>query len=154
MPEGLISSARRQILLQILREDVQKGIYVGKNGEMVKPKRIVTAYVSNDNTNREEVIRSLEASGLVKVKENVDWNAEEVRKEEGEDMCDMFVLDWEKLQQIEEQKTKESILDKLQTLSSNGERSSVIESTPESPGIQKKELARIRAVIAKQKKGS
>jgi hypothetical protein len=144
MPQGLISSARRQILLDILRSDVQNGLYVGTKGNVVRPKRIVTAYVNVENDDREGAIRSLEASGFRRAKDRVEW----IQGDE-ESICDMYVLDWEKLQQIEAEKTKKSVLERLQTLSGTSSGLDIQPNTPHENDAAI--LERIRRQIRKSK---
>ncbi len=140
MPHGLMSSARRQILLEILRQDINNGLYVGTKDNVIKPRRVVTAYVAHNNTNRLEVIRSLEASGLTKVKEGVEWI-----EGDPDEICDLYVLDWQKLQEIEERKTQDAILTKLKMLS--GEDVELVSTIPDSVELQQAELKKLRKTI-------
>lgn len=106
MPHGLISSARRQILLDMLRADMQNGLYSENEKGDITPKRIAAAYVDPQN---EASIRSIVASGFVLVKSGAMWKADD-------DPIDVYRLDWKKLQEIEKEKTKSAFLDRLQSL--------------------------------------
>lgn len=141
----LLPSAMRQILIQKIRDDVQNGIFVGKQGEMVRPRRVVTAFVDSKDPQYSIKERSLDEAGFVR-------KGSQVTYDEGDSAAigDYYVLDWDKLQEIEQRQTQEVILGKLHAMSYGGERPTVIPSTPDN--LEGDSLSRLRRQINREKK--
>jgi hypothetical protein len=109
-PRKLIASAVRQICLKILKEDSAEPHAIdeipdqGRMGGHIVPKRPIMLFIEHDNVHSRKVA---EDAGFEIVRENAQW------KVENEPTDLLYLLNWDKLQQIVEEQTKTTVLKRL-----------------------------------------
>lgn len=131
-PPKLMGSAVRQLCLQILKEDTMKKGFVDEiqdeNGWRIVPKRPIMLFIDKDNIKSREVAVS---AGFEIVREGVSWAAGD------ESNDDMYILNWDKLQEIVENETKSTIFKKLNPLSRVIGKLDIITDTIPPPNLKK-----------------
>lgn len=139
-PPHLMPSAIRQICHMIITQDgeVNRNFFYEQADKIVS-KRIVMAFVDPKNPSGTFSERALIEAGFERVvRDDIRWEEDDPKSEQRH----MFVLNWEKFQEIRDKLEKSSesnILKKLQ--------SRIITSTPDHENTKKYELKRVRDIL-------